>query len=336
MKNVISIIGSLTFIIFFFSCSKSGFAEIQKSAIGRWEIDGDVIEITKDTITISDENIIKYSFDDTFIYMDADGDSINCKYTLLDKNSFTITLEGDVYIIKRLNNRFSIYNPGYDETLEFNKMQKTPQKTSSMTKLNGVYKSDGNSLLESIEFEDDGTCYTVDSLMGYRVAMQYQVKGDKIIIKAGNDEQPCFRIINSDSIEGITVGFFGNYKKGQNRSEQDNTVISAPASEPILVPLKEEHITAATVVELEFPKNYIGTWKRNNYDNTLSISKNSIVISSRIHTWELLGVSGDLFTLKRQGWEQFSIPIKLINNTLEISGDTGTGQENWNGVWLKQ
>jgi uncharacterized caspase-like protein len=88
--------------------------------------------------------------------------------------------------------------------------------------------------------------------------------------------------------------------------------------------------------EFAFPSNFIGTWKRDNFNNTLTIQRNTITISSRTHTWELLGISGDLYTLKRPGADQFTIPLRLINGTLIILEDTGTGQENWNGTWKKQ
>jgi hypothetical protein len=95
-----------------------------------------------------------------------------------------------------------------------NSSEETTVKTKSANKLSGVfYESDGTSLLASIEFEKDGTCYTVDSVIGFKQAMQYKIKGDKIIMIAGGAEQPCFRIIDSNTIEGITAGFFGTYKK---------------------------------------------------------------------------------------------------------------------------
>jgi hypothetical protein len=96
------------------------------------------------------------------------------------------------------------------------------------------------------------------------------------------------------------------------------------------------HILIAPRPDYTFPLEYIGTWKRDNYDNTLTFSKNTITISSRTNIWELMGISGDSFSLKREGASQFTIPIRLTNNSLVITGDTGTGQENWNGTWLRQ
>ena len=89
----------------------------------------------------------------------------------------------------------------------------TACENNPFNKLSGIYISDGDSLLESIEFEKDGTCYTVDSIVGLRQAMQYEVKGDKVIMIAGGASQPCFRIIDSNTIEGIAFGFNGTYKK---------------------------------------------------------------------------------------------------------------------------
>ncbi|MCL1927288.1 MAG: leucine-rich repeat domain-containing protein [Treponema sp.] len=81
---------------------------------------------------------------------------------------------------------------------------------------------------------------------------------------------------------------------------------------------------------------FVGTWKRAEFDNILTINRNSITISSRTHTWELLGVSGDSYTLKRPGAEEMTITIRSTNGRMVISGDTGAGQENWNGTWIKQ
>jgi len=81
---------------------------------------------------------------------------------------------------------------------------------------------------------------------------------------------------------------------------------------------------------------FAGTWKRAEFDNTLTVNRSTITISSRTHTWELLGVSGDFYTLKRPGADEMTITIRSTNNGMVISGDTGAGQENWNGTWVKQ
>jgi hypothetical protein len=82
-------------------------------------------------------------------------------------------------------------------------------------KLSGVYEAEESGLLESIEFETDGTCYVVSSL-GIRsttMAMQYEVKGNKVLIGYAGQMAPVFEIVNSNTLEGITLGYFGRYKK---------------------------------------------------------------------------------------------------------------------------
>ena len=81
---------------------------------------------------------------------------------------------------------------------------------------------------------------------------------------------------------------------------------------------------------------FVGTWKRAEFDNILTVNRSSITISSRTHTWELLGVSGDFYTLKRPGADEMTITIRSTNSGMVITDDTGAGQENWNGTWVKQ
>ena len=85
-----------------------------------------------------------------------------------------------------------------------------------------------------------------------------------------------------------------------------------------------------------FPSSFIGTWKRGNYNNTLTFSENTVKISSNSYIYDIVSISGDSFTLKRSNANPFVISIKITNGSLVITGDSGTGQDNWNGTWLKQ
>ena len=89
---------------------------------------------------------------------------------------------------------------------------------------------------------------------------------------------------------------------------------------------------------LAFPQNFYGTWKRDNFDNTLTFTTNSIKSSSQSSiAMNLNDVSGDLYTLAYSNNNRtFTITIKFVNNNIEISGGTGSGQGNWNGIWKKQ
>jgi len=86
-----------------------------------------------------------------------------------------------------------------------------------------------------------------------------------------------------------------------------------------------------------FPSSIIGTWKRNEYENTLTFSSNSIKSSTSSNPANLISISGDLYTFVYISSNRtFSITIKFIDQNIEISGGTGTGQSNWNGIWRKQ
>lgn len=86
-----------------------------------------------------------------------------------------------------------------------------------------------------------------------------------------------------------------------------------------------------------FPPTFIGTWKRDNFDNTLTFTTNSIRSSSQNNPMNLISVSNDLYTLGYSNSDRtFSIIIKFIGDYIDISGGTGSGQGNWNGIWRKQ
>jgi len=89
-------------------------------------------------------------------------------------------------------------------------------------------------------------------------------------------------------------------------------------------------------VEYKFPSEFIGTWKRANFNNTLTLTEKTTTISSNSYTYELLGISGDSYTLKRNNANPFTLGFKLTSGNLVISGDSGSGQDNWNGTWMKQ
>jgi predicted outer membrane repeat protein len=89
-------------------------------------------------------------------------------------------------------------------------------------------------------------------------------------------------------------------------------------------------------VEFNFPSEFIGTWKRANFNNTLTFTEKNITISSNSYTYELLGISGDSYSMKRSSANPFTLAFKLTSGNLVISGDSGNGQDNWNGTWIKQ
>jgi len=93
-----------------------------------------------------------------------------------------------------------------------------------------------------------------------------------------------------------------------------------------------------------FPSNFTTsgfngstTWKRSNFNNTLSFTLNTIKSSSSNYLWVLQRISGNAYTFKRSDAANIlTLTIRLDGNNLVISGDSGNGQDNWNGTWAKQ
>ena len=93
-----------------------------------------------------------------------------------------------------------------------------------------------------------------------------------------------------------------------------------------------------------FPSNFTAsgfngstTWKRSNFNNTLSLTLNTIKSSSSNYLWVLQRISGNAYTFKRSdATNTLTLTIRLDGNNLVISGDSGNGQDNWNGTWAKQ
>jgi len=85
----------------------------------------------------------------------------------------------------------------------------------------------------------------------------------------------------------------------------------------------------------EFPSGFIGLWKRDEYANTLTFTSISLKASNQLNFWNLTDVSGDIYTIASSTNPATGGPltIKLVSGNLEISGDSGTGENNWNGTW---
>jgi hypothetical protein len=82
-------------------------------------------------------------------------------------------------------------------------------------KLSGTYYADDASLIDSISFSPNGTCRTVSSLFDINItqAFQYKVSGNSISVGPSGEMYPMFEIVDSNTIEGISTGFFGIYRK---------------------------------------------------------------------------------------------------------------------------
>jgi predicted outer membrane repeat protein len=83
-----------------------------------------------------------------------------------------------------------------------------------------------------------------------------------------------------------------------------------------------------------FPSDFTGTWKRINYDNNLTLTVNTIKSSSSDRLWILQSVTGNVYTFKRSdAANTLTITVRFDGDNLIISGDSGSGQDNWNGTW---
>jgi len=81
-----------------------------------------------------------------------------------------------------------------------------------------------------------------------------------------------------------------------------------------------------------------GGWKRDNYSNTLTFTPNNLKASSQPFSWNFVSASGNAFTIRSDSGSGASaqLNIRLVNNNIEISGNSGGGEDNWNGTWKKQ
>jgi len=85
-----------------------------------------------------------------------------------------------------------------------------------------------------------------------------------------------------------------------------------------------------------FPSDFAGTWRRDNYNNTLTFTEKTLNSSSQTYTWNFIAASADAFTIRSDAGTTAKINIKLVNNSMVISGDSGGDEDNWNGTWKKQ
>ena len=91
---------------------------------------------------------------------------------------------------------------------------------------------------------------------------------------------------------------------------------------------------------LEFPDDFIGTWKKANLEDniTLTITKDTYKLSHHEGHFILVGVNEDIYYLAWHDEKTHtgSEVIVFTNGTLSISGCSGTELDNCNGVWVKQ
>jgi len=71
-----------------------------------------------------------------------------------------------------------------------------------------------------------------------------------------------------------------------------------------------------------FPSDFAGTWKRDNYNNTLTYAGNQLKASNQNTYWYIKNVSGMYYTIAPATNSSSSalIGIRLVNGNLEING----------------
>jgi len=94
---------------------------------------------------------------------------------------------------------------------------------------------------------------------------------------------------------------------------------------------------------ISFPSQFIGIWKRDKFDNTLTFTTNTVRAGNQSYAWNLTNISGNNFTIADPTYwiidanESQKITIKTgSGGSLIISGHKGNGEDNWNGTWKKQ
>lgn len=134
------------------------------------------------------------------------------------------------------------------------------------------------------------------------------------------------------SIEAIKKSVT-EYFYGSSRSEYVYVIIGYP----IKYRNNRQITNLAAGSSAIFPSGFVGTWKRDTYDNTLTFTTNSVKSSARDDFIVIKSVSGNDYILGYSNSERtFTITMRLQNGNIVISGGTGSGQNNWNGTWRKQ
>jgi len=83
---------------------------------------------------------------------------------------------------------------------------------------------------------------------------------------------------------------------------------------------------------VSFPAGFIETWKRDNFNNTLTFTAKTVKASSSATTWNITAINGNTYKMNN-GKTDMTLTMRLEGGNLVISGDSGQGENNWNGTW---
>lgn len=89
-----------------------------------------------------------------------------------------------------------------------------------------------------------------------------------------------------------------------------------------------------------FPSEFIGQFKWKNegrYNTFLSFTANTVGCNQEHPTYKIVSVSGNSYSVRGEYSEEIrTLNIRIVDGGLEISEDSDTGDNNWNGIWKEE
>jgi len=90
----------------------------------------------------------------------------------------------------------------------------------------------------------------------------------------------------------------------------------------------------------QFPSEFRGTWRRETPGGLIStrtFTSNTYKISTQSNQWILTSISGNRYFFEQSNYRSHTMyeDIRYENGKLIISGCFGTGEDNCNGIWIK-
>ena len=168
-----------------------------------------------------------------------------------------------------------------------------------------------------------------DPALGENIIRQLK-KGD-IVTLTGEVSSGWTQITHNDDTGWVSSEFLKVW--GEEKSSEVKTTEPKKA-EPKAAAQQAAAQQAAALTA--FPSDFTGTWKRDNYNNTLTFTGKNLKSSSQSYSWNFVSESNNAYTIRSEYGGTAQINIRLANNNIEISEDSGGGEDNWNGTWVKQ
>jgi len=239
--------------------------------------------------------------------------------------SVNFTMQGSASVSGNISSSSSSYGGGVYNGGTFS-MQGDTSVSGNKTNINGggVYVASGDRGSGTFIMQDRASILgnTADNGGGVYVTSNgtFTKTGGTIY---GNDEQKT-----NTAISGKGYAIY----EAKNRGWRNATAGQTMNPDSYGFWLNEE------AVAIGFSSGFIGIWKRSNFNNTLTFTSTTVKSSSRDNAWKFISVSGDAYILEANtaAKTRMTLTIKLVNGNIVISGDSGNGENNWNGTWIKQ